>query len=470
MNMNILHIAGHGLKKNGTFDSGATGFIKQGEHKYYADMFFNSLKKYEPKGHKVVYHTEYNVYNYGNIIELAKKCGKDTIVIEWHFDASSNPDVNKGHVIVYDGFKPDALDLKLRDAIKNVVGVRYSHRGEEGISGRNNIANVNRCAKGGVNYRLIELGFGTSPIDSKVMLEQTDSVAKAMSEAIYGQEIRVNKAEQQQDSMAGYYVIKAGDTLWDIGKQYGATVEELKTWNSLKTDVIFPGQSLEVKGLDLPAPKPESKPKETPVAKPNNEIKVGTWIRVPANTLYATSSSVSPVKSKEQSAQVDKINHSWKNQVRLIKDGSYIGFVRISDITGASSPSTTTATSTTQATSKPKPKVNKIDLNKIAIEVINGEWGTGHARRKALENAGFNYDEVQGIVNEIIYKGQPKKTIKVGSKVKVKKGAKDYNNKSLTSSVYNRIYDVIQIDGNRVVIGKGRAVTAAIHKKDLTIV
>ena len=60
----------------------ATGLIKQGEHKYYADTFFNSLKKYEPKGHKVVYHTEYNVYNYGNIVELTKKYGKDTIVID----------------------------------------------------------------------------------------------------------------------------------------------------------------------------------------------------------------------------------------------------------------------------------------------------------------------------------------------------------------------------------------------------
>lgn len=463
--MNILHIAGHGLKKNGTFDSGATGLIKQGEHKYYADTFFSSLKKYEPKGHKVVYHTKYNVYNYGNIVELAKKYGEDTIVIEWHFDASSNPDTNKGHVIVYDKFKPDALDLRLRDAIKNVIGVRYSHRGETGISGRNNIANANRCAKGGVSYRLIELGFGTSPIDSKVMLEQTDDITKAISEAIYEQKVKVNKTEQQQDFMAGYYVVKAGDTLWDIGKQYGATVEELKTWNSLKTDVIFPGQSLEVKGSDLPAPKPESKPKETPVAKPNNEIKAGAWIKVPANKLYATGSSTSPVKSKEQSVQVDKINHSWKNQVRLIKNGSYIGFVRISDITGVSS-----GTTTTQTASKPKPKVDKVDLNKVAIEVINGEWGTGHARRKALESAGFNYDEIQGIVNEIVYKGQPKKTIKVGSKVKVKRGVSDYNNKSLTSSVYNHIYDVIQINGNRVVIGKGRAVTAAIHKKDLTVV
>ena len=61
------------------------------------------------------------------------------------------------------------------------------------------------------------------------------------------------------------------------------------------------------------------------------------------------------------------------------------------------------------------------------------------------------------------------KTLKVGSKVKVKQGAKDYNNKSLASFVYKQIYEVIQIDKERVVIGKGKTVTAAVNKKDLMI-
>ena len=63
------------------------------------------------------------------------------------------------------------LDLRIRDAISKTIGVRYEHQGNKGISGRNNLANCNRCANGGINYRLVELGFGTSPIDSKIMLE-----------------------------------------------------------------------------------------------------------------------------------------------------------------------------------------------------------------------------------------------------------------------------------------------------------
>ena len=65
--------------------------------------------------------------------------------------------------------------------------------------------------------------------------------------------------------------------------------------------------------------------------------------------------------------------------------------------------------------------------------------------------------------------GPAPKTIKVGSKVKVKPGAKTYDGKGLANFVYNNVYDVIQINGNRVVIGKGKAVTAAIKAQDLIL-
>jgi len=65
---------------------------------------------------------------------------------------------------------------------------------------------------------------------------------------------------------------------------------------------------------------------------------------------------------------------------------------------------------------------------------------------------------------------KPEPSLKVGSKVRVKKGAKDYNGTQLASFVYSTVYDVIQISGDRVVIGLGKAVTAAVHKKDLILV
>lgn len=54
-----------------------------------------------------------------------------------------------------------------------------------------------------------------------------------------------------------------------------------------------------------------------------------------------------------------------------------------------------------------------------------------------------------------------------GNKVKVKQGAKTYTGGSLASFVYSNVYDVIEVNGDRVVIGKGNVVTAAVHKNNL---
>ena len=40
------------------------------------------------------------------------------------------------------------------------------------------------------------------------------------------------------------------------------------------------------------------------------------------------------------------------------------------------------------------------DLNTIADEVIAGKWGNGENRKNALTNAGYNYSEVQALVNQ----------------------------------------------------------------------
>lgn len=62
------------------------------------------------------------------------------------------------------------------------------------------MANVNRAANTGINYRLVDLGFGTNKNDSNIMLNQMDKVAVAVKTGIYGVVI---DTPQQQDSMAG---------------------------------------------------------------------------------------------------------------------------------------------------------------------------------------------------------------------------------------------------------------------------
>jgi len=63
-------------------------------------------------------------------------------------------------------------------------------------------------------------------------------------------------------------------------------------------------------------------------------------------------------------------------------------------------------------------------------------------------------------------KPEPVKEIKVGSKVKVKK-AVTYDGKSFIT--YHNIYDVIEVNGDRIVIGIGKTITAAVHKNNLIV-
>ena len=58
--------------------------------------------------------------------------------------------------------------------------------------------------------------------------------------------------------------------------------------------------------------------------------------------------------------------------------------------------------------------INKYDLTKwdfnsqnnyaIAKEVIDGKWGVGEDRKKRLTEAGYNYKEIQRLVNELLKK------------------------------------------------------------------
>ncbi|WP_100332395.1 LysM peptidoglycan-binding domain-containing protein [Bacillus xiapuensis] len=51
------------------------------------------------------------------------------------------------------------------------------------------------------------------------------------------------------------YTVQSGDTLWGISQKHNTTVQQLKNWNKLSSDLIFPNQTLEVGGSTAaPAP------------------------------------------------------------------------------------------------------------------------------------------------------------------------------------------------------------------------
>lgn len=177
-----LIIAGHGELKSGNFDAGATGYITKGEHLYVEEDLFPAMRKYaENSKDTFIFHSAYKVLDRGNLAELVKQHKADTAT-EIHYDAF-NESATGGHVIVHADFAPDELDLRLRDVIGEMVGLRFNHRGHAGISGRTNLGMVNTAKRNGLNFRLLELGFGTNKREADILVNQVDEYARRLVEA-----------------------------------------------------------------------------------------------------------------------------------------------------------------------------------------------------------------------------------------------------------------------------------------------
>ena len=76
-------------------------------------------------------------------------------------------------------------------------------------------------------------------------------------------------------SSGSTYTVQKGDYLYKIASQFGITVDQLRQWNGLKSNLIYSGQVLKVSGSTVtkPAPKPtveETTTKPTPAPTPTS--------------------------------------------------------------------------------------------------------------------------------------------------------------------------------------------------------
>jgi peptidoglycan/xylan/chitin deacetylase (PgdA/CDA1 family) len=64
-----------------------------------------------------------------------------------------------------------------------------------------------------------------------------------------------------ENEMIEYKVVN-GDTLWSISMRAGVTVEKIKNWNNLSSEVIYVGQILKLYGKNVEPPPPSDPPKQ----------------------------------------------------------------------------------------------------------------------------------------------------------------------------------------------------------------
>ena len=77
----------------------------------------------------------------------------------------------------------------------------------------------------------------------------------------------------------------------------------------------------------------------------------------------------------------------------------------------------------------------------IAKEVLDGKWGNGDARRISLQNAGYDYEAIQYLVNKIVS----------GESVDVST-APDPANPNSTARLLNVEVDLTKYDGVTLII------------------
>lgn len=104
-------------------------------------------------------------------------CPKGAMVCELHMDSAS-PSARGGHVIIKDGFAPDDFDK----ALASFIGSFFPGRAST-IVKRSNLANANRAASAGVNYRLAECGFITNDDDRAKFMNHLDDLARGILQA-----------------------------------------------------------------------------------------------------------------------------------------------------------------------------------------------------------------------------------------------------------------------------------------------
>lgn len=155
--------------------------------------------------------TSRNWYRDGGVSRLETSAP----VVELHMDASGVPGAHGAHVIIKKGFEPDEYDRALADKLSAMMPGRADK-----LVKVSNLANVNRAARRGINYRLVENGFIDSDVDLAYFNSHVDDIARVYLEVfgIAASSAPVAPTEAQSP---------AKETTEDFGGTYRCTVDTL---------------------------------------------------------------------------------------------------------------------------------------------------------------------------------------------------------------------------------------------------
>ncbi|WP_100133421.1 1,4-beta-N-acetylmuramoylhydrolase [Listeria monocytogenes] len=215
-------------------------------------------------------------------------------------------------------------------------------------------------------------------------------------------------------SDAKIYTVVKGDSLWRIANNHKVTVANLKAWNNLKSDFIYPGQKLKVSAGSTTSDTNTSKPStNTSTSKPSTgtstNAKVYTVVKGDSLWRIANNNKVTIANLK-----------AWNN---LKSDFIYPG-QKLKVSAGSTSNTNTSKPSTNTNTSKPSTNTN---TNAKVYTVAKGDslWRIANNNKVTIANL----KAWNNLKSDFIYPGQKLK-VSAGSTTNTNTAKPSTNNPS----------------------------------------
>jgi len=180
----------------------------------------------------------------------------EVIVISNHINSSGTP-TSTGAEVIYALRNESTLAQNILDALGNAGLTKRSVYQRRLPSNPNQDYYFIHRNTGQTEPLIIEYGFINNPSDlSKIQRNYkryVDAVVNAIDRTILNSDMPNNFPTEipenipiMDDSEAGIYIVKKGDSLYKIANMYNTSVIELKLMNNLLTDNISIGQMLKV--------------------------------------------------------------------------------------------------------------------------------------------------------------------------------------------------------------------------------
>lgn len=234
----VILSAGHGAKV-----SGANGFIK--EHDEAVRL---GKRVVEILGKEAIFYRETTAtsqrQNLSNIVAYHNSKSR-VLDVSLHFNSASF--TATGSECLYLNPKLKTLSTKMSKAMSGAMGI--SDRGPKYRSELYFLRNTNKPAI------LLEVCFVSSKKDSDSYKKNFEKLAQAIAKELADyagiDQERKNDGNKPGSESAHvdevYHKVQKGETLYAIATKHGLSVDKLKSMNKLNSNVIQPGDKLQVK-------------------------------------------------------------------------------------------------------------------------------------------------------------------------------------------------------------------------------